>query len=114
MPLFSKAAKPSAQTLRVIHFASHDWGFTDAAQPRVQELLRSLEEEDVEMFHSGLTLRFRGEEKQAAFDRVRALLEQLLPLPEFEGFKIGIAQGLVTHPMDDLDVIAVAVKNAKA
>jgi hypothetical protein len=114
MPLFSKSAKPLSEPLRVIHFSSRDWGFTDASMPRVQTLLRSLEQEDVELFHSGLAIRFRGEEKKAVFDRVRTELEQLRLLPEFEGFQIGVAEGVSAHPIDDMQIGAAAAKNARA
>jgi hypothetical protein len=114
MPLFSKVAKPSPQKLRVIHFGSPDWGFTNEGMTRLRELLCSLEEEDIEMFHFGLTARFRGEEKKEAFDRVRAMLMQVQSSPGFEGFKIGIAEGVPALPMDEMEIVAGAVKNAKA
>jgi hypothetical protein len=114
MPLFSKVTKPTPQVLRVIHFGSPEWGFTNAGLPQLQALLRSLEEEDIEMFHFGLTARFRGEEKKEAFDRLHSMLIQLQALPEFEGFKIGTAEGAPALPIDEMDVVTVAVKNAKA
>src|SRR4051812_32935176 len=104
MPFFSKVAKPSPQKLRVIHFGSPDWGFTNEGMSRLQGLLRSLEE-DIEMFHFGLTARFRGEEKKEAFDRVRAVLMQAQSSPGFEGFKIGIAEGIPALPMDEMEIV---------
>jgi hypothetical protein len=114
MALFSKVTKPAPQILRVIHFSSRDWGFTDASMPRVQALLRSLAQEDVDLFHSGITIRFRGEEKKGVFDQIRASLEQLRTLPEFEGFQIGVAAGVSGHPVDDMQIGSVAAKNARA
>src|SRR4051812_926771 len=93
MSLLRKGTKPSAQKLWVIQFSSRDWGFTDASMPKVRSFLASLGDEEVEVFHSGLTVRFRGEQKKEMYERCKAALEQLLPLPEFEGFKIGVAEG---------------------
>jgi hypothetical protein len=56
MSLFSTDKKPARQKLRIIHFGSVDWGFTDASIPKVRTLLASLAEEEVELFHSGLTV----------------------------------------------------------
>lgn len=114
MSLFRKATKPLARKLWVIHFSSTDWGFTDASMPKVRSLLASLGDEDVEVFHSGLTVRFRGAENKEDYERCKTALEELLPLPEFGGFKIGVAEGESESIVDDSRIGFAAAKNAKA
>ena len=114
MSLFRKAAPSPAQKLRVIQFGSSDWGFTDASMPKVRGVLAQLEDEDVQVWHSGLTVKFRGEEKKVAYERCKALLEELLPMPEFEGFKIGVAEGESENFIDDGKIAMQAMKNERA
>ena len=84
MSLFSSAKKTTRQKMRIIQFGSADWGFTDSSMPKVSSLLAKLEDEDVQVWHNGFTLKFRGEKKKEAFERTKALLEESLSLPEFE------------------------------
>ena len=114
MSLSRKVAPPPAQKLRVIQFGSADWGFTDASMPKVRALLASLAEEEVEVFHSGLTVKFRGEEKKEAYERCKASLEALLASSEFEGFKIGVAEGESESIIDDSRIGLEAMKKSRA
>ena len=114
MSLFSTAKKPARQKLRVIQFSSSDWGFSDASIPKVRALLASFGDEEVDLVHSGLTVKFRGEEKKEAYERCKAALEELLISPEFEGFRIGFAEGESENIIDDSRIGFAAMKNARA
>ena len=110
MSLFSPAKKTTRQKLRIIQFGSADWGFTDSSMPKVSSILAKLEEEDVQVWHNGFTLKFRGEKKKEAFERTKALLEESLSLPEFDGFKIGVAEGESENFIDDGKIAMEALK----
>lgn len=114
MSPFRKASPPVLQKLRVIQFGSSDWGFTDASLPKLRSILAELGDEDVQVWHSGLTAKFRGEEKKEAYERCEAMLEGLLPLPEFEGFKIGVAEGESENFIDDGRIAMDAMKKSRA
>ena len=114
MSLFSKDKKPASLKLRVIQFGSSDWGFTDASMPKVRNILAQLQDEDVQVWHSGLTAKFRGEKKKIDYERVKTLLEMSLTQPEFEGFKIGFAEGDSENFIDDGRIAMEALKACTA
>ena len=116
MPLFTSQKKVTPrQKLRVLVFTSADWGFTDASLPKLRAIVAKLEEAEAELqvWHSSLTARFFGEEREEAFFRAKDLLEEAQKDSDFSGFHLGVAEGDMKHELDVVLISGEAFKNAR-
>jgi hypothetical protein len=100
------------QKLRVIYFGDPEWGFTDAAVPKLRSLIEPCDF-PANIWHNGLTIEVRGDESREKFQRMVALFENARLLPEFERCRIGVSEGDSQSYVDDLRITAQAIANGE-
>lgn len=99
------------EKLCVLVFFDPEWGFSDAALPKLRVLLQKMGGPPVELSHRGLTICFWGEDREDELRRIKALLELSATEPEFEGFRIGVAEGMFENAADRGRITRQAFKN---
>ena len=104
---------PIRQKVRVIVFFYPDWGFSDGSLPKLRTILEEIGDALDEVSQSGLTICLVGEETKEEFDRIRALLEAAAATPDFDGFRVGVAEGISQGRVDVCRITGEAFKNGR-
>ncbi len=104
----SDAGKPA----KVVCFVNSEWGFSDAALPKLKHLLKRHPNLRCRVTHSSLTAYF-DTENEAEFPAFISDIQKTSEDKDFEDFRISIAEGKIHSPTDFTSLELRAIRNLK-